>query len=260
MKLIDSHCHLDDFYNDGELEKVLTRASEANVKHFVAIGTSPQDFEINFSLAKNFSNIDYTVGVHPLFHGESVPNFETYLTANKTPVAIGEIGLDYHSLLADSRDEIVAAQKSLFVAQLSAAKKCGLPVALHSREAFADTLALVAESGISGDKILFHCYGYGVEEMRAINELGAYVSFSGTITYKNAHVLREALRIANKDRLLIETDCPYLAPVPHRGEVNEPSFLVHTARFIEEFFSNDCAGILDKIFDNTVQFFHLKIQ
>jgi TatD DNase family protein len=131
---------------------------------------------------------------------------------------------------------------------------------LHSREAFDDTFALVEESGMDGTKILLHCYGYGIEEMRIINEFGAYVSFSGTITYKNAQTLREALSIANKDRLLIETDCLYLAPVPHRGKRNEPSFLAHTARFIEEFFTGECGGILDKIFANTVRFFRLKIQ
>ncbi|MDR3274277.1 MAG: TatD family hydrolase [Puniceicoccales bacterium] len=260
MKLIDSHCHLDDFYNNGELEAVLARANGAMVEHLVVIGTSSRDLEINHRLAENFTSIDYTVGVHPLYHGDPIPDFGPYFTASKPPVAIGEIGLDYHSLPPDSRDEVIAAQKKLFVSQLQIAKKCDLPVALHSREAFDDTFALVEESGIDGDRILFHCYGYGTEEMRTINEFGAWVSFSGTITYKNSQALRGALSIVEKDRLLIETDCPYLAPVPYRGKKNEPSFLMHTARFIEEFFTDECGDILGKIFANTVRFFRLKIQ
>jgi TatD DNase family protein len=259
MKLIDSHCHLDNFYMGDELEAVLTRANDTFVEHFVAIGTSLQDLEINYQLTKKFDGIDYTVGIHPLYHGSPVPNLERYFSLDKPPVAIGEIGLDYHNLPVDSRDEVIAAQKKLFASQLEIARRCGLPVVLHSRDAFDDTVAMVKKFGIDGTKTLFHCYGYGAEEMRTIDKLGACVSFSGTITYKNAQTLREALRIIDKDRLLIETDCPFLAPVPHRGERNEPAFLIHTARFIENFFAND-GDILDRIFANTVRFFHLKTQ
>jgi TatD DNase family protein len=259
MKLIDSHCHLDDFHKDGELEAVLARANDAFVEHFVVIGTSPQDLEINYQLAKKFNGIDYTVGVHPLYHESSIPDLEHYFSLDKPPVAIGEIGLDYHNLPADSREMVIAAQKKLFAAQLEIAGRCALPVVLHSRDAFSDTLALVKEFGIGGTRTLFHCYGYGAEEMRAIDKFGAYVSFSGTITYKNAQVLRDALRVVDKDRLLIETDCPFLAPIPHRGERNEPALLIYTARFVESFFAGDCGDILDKIFANTVRFFHLKI-
>lgn len=259
MKLIDSHCHLDDFYKSGELEAVLVRAGDASVEHLVVIGTSPQDLEINYQLAKKFNGIDYTVGVHPLYHESPMPNLEYYFSLDKPPVAIGEIGLDYHNLPSDSRDAAIAAQKKLFAAQLEIASRCALPVVLHSRDAFADTLALAKEFGINGDKTLFHCYGYGVEEMRAIDKSGACVSFSGTITYKNAQALREALRAVDKDRLLIETDCPFLAPIPHRGKRNEPAFLIHTARFVESFFADDCGDILDKIFANTIRFFRLKI-
>ncbi|MDR1256052.1 MAG: TatD family hydrolase [Puniceicoccales bacterium] len=259
MRLIDSHCHLDSFAESGELSGILERAGDAGVKHFVAIGTSSRDFEANYQMAKKFPNIDYSIGVHPLYHGDPMPNFEHYLHLDKPPVAFGEIGLDYHSLPSDSSDAAIGAQKDLFISQLNAAKKYGLPVVLHSREAFADTFSIVSKSGIGGDRVLFHCYGYGAGEMAAINEFGAYVSFSGTVTYKNAHALREALAIANRDRLLMETDCPYLAPVPHRGKPNEPSFLAHTARFIEEFFSAEGGGVLEKIFANTARFFHLSI-
>jgi TatD DNase family protein len=250
---------LDDFHESGELEAVLARARGASVGHLVVIGTSPHDLEVNCQLAKNFSGIDYTVGVHPLHHESPVPNFEPYFKSDKPPVAIGEIGLDYHNLPANSEDVAIAAQRELFLAQLEIAKRCGLPVVLHSRDAFRDTLAMVKESGVSGDKVLFHCYGYGAEEMRTIGKFGAWVSFSGTVTYKNSQALREALRIVDRDRLLIETDCPFLAPVPHRGERNEPAFLIHTARFIENFFANG-EDILDEIFANTVRFFRLKVQ
>jgi TatD DNase family protein len=254
---------LDDFYANGELDGVLARAFDANVRNFVAIGTSPRDAHINSQLAKNYDNIYYAVGTHPLGSEESVPDFEHYFRSDKPPVAVGEIGLDYHSLAKISaknlRDSIVETQKELFAFQLGIAQKHNCPVVLHSREAFSDTCDAIVKSGVDWTQILFHCYGYGAEEMRVINELGAYVSFSGTITYKNAEPLHDALRIVNRDSLLIETDCPFLAPEPYRGKQNEPSFLVHTAEFVREFFTDDHELILDKIFTNTARFFRLNL-
>jgi TatD DNase family protein len=260
MRVIDSHCHLDDFYKNGELPGVLARAEEAGVRHFVAIGTSSRDADINHELADAQGNIDYTIGIHPLYHGDVIFDFEHYFNLHTKPVAIGEIGLDYHNLPEVSRDAIVAAQRKLFTGQLAIAKKCDCPVIVHSRDAFDDTFNGISEFGIGSDKVLFHCYGYGADEMRMINEFGAYVSFSGTVTYKNAKPLRDALCIANKDKLLIETDCPFLSPVPFRGKPNEPAFLAHTAKFIEDLLANDCAGILDRIFENTVRFFGLNVK
>jgi TatD DNase family protein len=260
MKLIDSHCHLDDFYANGELNNVLARAHVAHVENFVVIGTSAADAGINWQLAKNYGGIYYTIGTHPLCIGEEFSDFEQYFNSDNPPVAVGEIGLDYHSLVEDTRSDAIVAQKALFSSQLEIAERNDYPVVIHSREAFADTYQAIAESGINWSQVLFHCYGYGAEEMRVINELGAYVSFSGTVTYKNAKSLHDALRTANVDRLLIETDCPFLAPEPHRGKQNEPSFLQHTAKFIEEFFAGSCSSILDKIFANTVRFFSLDLK
>jgi TatD DNase family protein len=260
MKLIDSHCHLDDFHANGELSDVLVRAHDAGVEGFVAVGTSSRDADVNSQLAKNYVNIYYTVGTHPFCLQEEFSDFEHYFHLDKSPVAVGEIGLDYHHFTKNAWDEAAEAQKELFASQLAVAKKNNYPVVIHSREAFADTRSIIAESGMNWSQVLFHCYGYGAKEMSIINELGAYVSFSGTVTYKNAKSLHDALRVVNRDRLLIETDCPFLAPEPHRGKRNEPSFLVHTAKFIEEFFRNDDAFILDKIIANTIRFFRLNSQ
>jgi len=173
MKLIHSHCHFDDFHKTGEVEAVLMRASDAMVEHFVAIGTSLRDLEINHHLAKHFSNIDYAVGVHTLYHDNPIPDFGPDFGVGKLLVAIGEIGLDYHSLPPDSSDKVMAPMKRMFVSQLPIAKEHDLLVGLPSRDAFDDTTAFVEESGMDGTKMLFHCYECRIEEMRIINEFGA---------------------------------------------------------------------------------------
>lgn len=259
MKLIDSHCHLKDFIEAGEIDGILARASDAGVKHLVVIGTNTEDWNINASLARDYENIDYTVGIHPIYAiNNCCLDFENFILSKNPPKAIGEIGLDYHFLSNDkNQDEVIFWQKQMFCKQLEIAKKYDLPVAIHSRDAFEDTFNLLISSEIQSDKILFHCYGYSEKEMLLINEFGAYVSFSGIVTYKNASSLRKALKIANKDKLLIETDCPCIAPVPFRGKQNEPAFIFATAEFVADFLKN--AHIIDNIFENTICFFDLKI-
>lgn len=256
--IIDSHCHLDGFFKSGQLDDVLSRAADVGVCHFVTIGTNSEECLINADLAKKFDQIDYTIGIHPLNVDAIKPDFEQFFLNKNMPCAIGEIGLDYHYLPdSDDRIEIIEKQKDIFREQLECAKLHDLPVTIHSRDAFDDTFEILVNSGIKGNEILFHCFSYSPREMEILMNFGTYVSFAGNVTYKNASSIREALKLANKDRVLLETDCPYLAPIPFRGKPNEPAFIQKTAEFISDFLGDD--KFIDRAFENTVRFFELRL-
>jgi TatD DNase family protein len=232
VKLIDSHCHLDDKQFDPDRAEVVARAREAGVERMMAIGTGdgPPDLEAALRLARQHDFIYATVGVHPHDAAKATP--ETFaaleaLSRESKVLAIGEIGLDYHYDFSP-RD----VQHDVFVAQLKLAATAGKPVVIHTREAWEDTLALLREHA-SGAGII-HCFSGGPEEARQALDLGFYLSFGGVVTFPKAEALRDAARMAPEDRLLVETDAPYLAPVPKRGKRNEPAFMVETARRLGE--------------------------
>jgi TatD DNase family protein len=232
VKLIDSHCHLDDKQFDPDRAEVIARAREAGVERMMAIGTGdgPPDLEAAVRLARQHDFIYATVGVHPHDAAKATP--ETFaalgaLARESKVLAIGEIGLDYHY---DFSPRVV--QHEVFVEQLKLAATAGKPVVIHTREAWEDTLALLREHA-SGAGII-HCFSGGPEEARQALDLGFYLSFGGVVTFPKAEALRDAARIAPEDRLLVETDAPYLAPVPKRGKRNEPAFMVETARRLGE--------------------------
>ena len=232
MKLIDSHCHLDDKQFDPDREEVIKRARQAGVAHMMAIGTGngPPDLEAALRLAGQHAFIYATVGVHPNDASKATP--ETLaameeLAAEAKVLAIGEIGLDYHYDFSP-RD----VQRDLFVAQLKLAGRAGKPIVIHTREAWDDTLRTLREHWSGGG--IMHCFSGGPAEARQAMDLGFYLSFGGVITFPKADRLREAARLAPADRLLVETDAPYLAPVPKRGKRNEPAFLVETVRRLAE--------------------------
>ncbi len=232
MKLTDSHCHLDDKQFDPDREQVIERALEAGVERMMAIGTGggPPDLEAGIRLARQHAFIYATVGVHPHDAAKATP--ETFaametLAAEEKVLALGEIGLDYHYDFSP-RD----VQRDVFVAQLKLAAKAGKPIVIHTREAWDDTLLLLREHWPGGG--IMHCFSGGPAEARQVLDLGFYLSFGGVLTFPKAEALREAARLAPEDRLLLETDAPYLAPVPKRGKRNEPAFIVETARRLAE--------------------------
>jgi len=232
MKLIDSHCHLDDKQFDPDRAEVFARARESGVERMMAIGTGngPPDLEAALRLARQHDFIYATVGVHP--HDASKATPETFaaleaLAAETKVLAIGEIGLDYHYDFSP-RD----VQRDVFIQQLKLAGMAGKPIVIHTREAWDDTLLVLREHW-SGTGIV-HCFSGGAEEARQALDLGFYLSFGGVLTFPKAEVLREAARMVPEDRLLVETDAPYLAPVPKRGKRNEPAFVVETARRLAE--------------------------
>lgn len=229
--LIDSHCHLDSPQFDADREAVIERALAAGVETMVAIGTGdgPPDLEAGIRLADRYAPFFATVGVHP--HEASKATPETYkhlaeLLRHPRVVALGEIGLDYH--YDHSPREV---QRDVFAEQMRVARDARKPIVIHTREAWEDTLALIeqhwAPSGLPG---IMHCFSGGPTEAERSLALGFYLSFGGIVTFPKALEVQEAARRAPAGRILVETDAPYLAPVPRRGKRNEPAFVVDTAR------------------------------
>jgi TatD DNase family protein len=196
----------------------------------IGTGSGPPDLEAALRLARQHGFIYATVGVHP--HDASKATPETFaameaLAAESKVLAIGEIGLDYHYDFSPR-----GVQRNVFIEQLKLAGRAGKPIVIHTREAWDDTLLVLREHW-SGSGII-HCFSGGSAEARQALDLGFYLSFGGVLTFPKADALREAARLAPEDRLLIETDAPYLAPVPQRGKRNEPAFMVETARRLAE--------------------------
>ncbi len=228
MKLVDSHCHLDDRQFDEDREAAIERARAAGVETMMAIGTGsgPPDLEAAVRLAERYPFFQATVGVHP--HDAAKATEETFarlaeLAHHPKVRAIGEIGLDYHYDFSP-REE----QRAVFERQLALAAESGKPVVIHTREAWDDTLEILRAAG--QETGIFHCFTGGPAEARQALDLGFHLAFGGVLTFPRAEEVREAARLVPGDRLLLETDCPYLAPVPMRGKRNEPAFLVETAR------------------------------
>jgi len=230
MTVIDSHCHLDDKQFSDDREETIARARAAGVEGMLAIGSGdgPPDLEAAIRLADRYPFISATVGVHP--HDASKATPETLqslrrLAAHPKVVAVGELGLDYHYDFSP-RD----AQRLVFAAQLAIAREASLPVVIHTREAWDDTLALLREHW-DGPGVL-HCFTGGPKQARQALDLGFHLAFGGVITFPKAESTRESARLTPLDRLLVETDCPYLAPVPHRGQRNEPAFILETVKYL----------------------------
>jgi len=235
MSLIDSHCHLDDAQFEADRQAVMERALAAGVTGMLAIGTGdgPPDLEAGIRLAETHDYVWATVGVHP--HDARKAEAGTWrrleqLLPRPKVVAVGEIGLDYH-YDNSPRDQ----QRAAFIEQMRIAGAARKPIVIHTREAWEDTWRLVEEHwaplGLGG---IMHCFSGGPEEARRALDMGFYLAFGGVVTYPKADRVREAARLTPLDRLLVETDAPYLAPVPMRGKRNEPAFVVHTAHRLAE--------------------------
>ncbi len=265
MEFIDSHCHLQGFERKGELKAVLQRAKAVGVQHCITVGTSPEDWVGYRELhAAHPELIAYTVGLHPCYVDEhweaAVTQLSTFFMPPHAPVALGEIGLDYFHLPKEPirAGEIILAQEAAFREQLLIASQLEGPVIIHSRDCFYETLQLIDASGIDWARIVFHCFTYGPDAMSQLNERGGRASFTGIVTYKSAAAIREALRMQGVDRLMLETDCPYLSPEPHRGKTNEPAFLPEIAKVCARVLGIDPDELAIQTSRNTRQFFNLE--
>ncbi len=226
--LIDSHCHLDFEALSADLDGVMARAAAASVVGMVTISTRVENFSTYAELAERYENVWCSVGTHPHSAHEELhieADDLVRLSAHPRCVAIGEAGLDYFYDNAP-RD----AQATGLRRHIAAARITGLPLVIHSRQADNDMAAILEdEAGQGAFPFVLHCFTAGMDLAQRALALGGYVSFSGIITFKNAEEIREVARIVPDDRYLVETDAPYLAPIPHRGQSNEPSFVRHTA-------------------------------
>lgn len=232
--LIDSHCHLD-YFEDGEIEDIVARAREAGVDRLVTIGTRVRQAEAVKALTERFPDVWGTVGVHPHNAGEEdgMPTVEEIAALAEHPkvIGIGEAGLDYFYDKAPRE-----AQQEGFRRHIRAARLTGLPLAIHARQADDDILAILREEREAGGAydFLLHCFSSGPELARQAVAMGGYVSFSGILTFPKSPEIRAIAAELPADRILVETDSPYLAPVPLRGKRCEPAHVAHTAKVLAE--------------------------
>lgn len=258
MNLIDTHCHLDYFLPN--IEDVLHRAKNAFVSQFISCGTEAKDWPKIRLLAEKFQNVHYTVGIHP---SNVSPNWEKdlailsdFFSQTPKPIAVGEIGLDYH-FLAENAQETISLQKEVFRQQLHIANQNNCPVIVHSREAFGDCVKIIEESRCDWTKIVIHCFSESADDIKFLNDRGGRGSFTGIVTYKNAEKVRAAMLKQGLEKLMLETDSPYLAPVPFRSQQNEPAFLRETAIFSAKFFGIPEQELCRITTQNATEFFNL---
>jgi TatD DNase family protein len=230
---IDSHCHINFPEIAGRLPEVIAKMAENQVTHALCVCVDLAEFPQVLSLAEQYPNIYASVGVHPDYEITREPSTEELvrLSAHPKVVAIGETGLDYYRLQGD-----LEWQRERFRTHIRASRSSGKPLIIHTRSASADTIRIMQEEGAGTDKGgaggVMHCFTESLEVAEAAMAMGFYISFSGIVTFKSAKELQAVARAVPLERMLIETDSPYLAPVPHRGKTNEPGFVKHVAEFL----------------------------
>ena len=228
---IDSHCHINFPELSKNIDGVLSNMKEKSITHALCVSVTLDNFESVLKLANEHKNIFASVGVHPDYEDITEPDIKTLtsLAKNDKVVAIGETGLDYFRLTGE-----LLWQKERFRTHIRAAVESKLPLIIHTRNAREDTIQIMKEENASSAKGVMHCFTETYEMAKQAIDQDFYISFSGIITFKNAESLRETVKKIPLDRMLIETDSPYLAPVPNRGKLNEPSNVVYVAEKIAE--------------------------
>lgn len=231
ISFVDSHCHVDFPELSEDFPDIASRMTHNSVKAALCVSVNLPDWDRLIAMVDRESSLWASVGVHPDYEDEIEPTMSDLMSRSTHPkvVAIGETGLDYYRLKGD-----LEWQRQRFRTHIQAAKKVGLPLIIHTREARADTIRILREEGAEQVGGVMHCFTETWEMAQASMELGFMISFSGIVTFKNAKELQETAAKVPLDRLLIETDSPYLAPVPHRGKRNDPSYVVHVAQKIAE--------------------------
>ncbi len=254
--LIDSHCHIDDARYDADREVMIQRAKDAGIEHFVTIGCDLETSRAAVALAQHYPFISATVGVHPhevkRIEGGWYDELRALAKSNGV-VAYGEIGLDYH--YDHSPREV---QRARFREQVRLARELKLPIVLHTREAQEDTIAILKEEKAGEVGGVFHCFSGDAWLAKDALDLGFYLSFSGVITFQNATMLRDIVKTVPLDRILIETDAPYLTPAPHRGKRNEPAYVRHVAEKLADLHGLSVQEVEDVTTQNTKRLFRIK--
>lgn len=250
---IDSHCHLsiDDYEN---IDKVIKDAYDNNVKYLVVSGYDKKSIKEVIEISKKYENVYLTLGFHPseadITTDNDLEELNKIILSTDKVVGIGEIGLDYY-WVKENKDK----QKELFKKQIALAKELNLPIVVHSREAFQDTYDILKETKHRG---VIHCFSGNKENAKMYSSLGYYFGIGGVLTFKNSN-LKETVKEIPLDRILYETDSPYLAPTPHRGEQNEPKYIPLIAEELSKILEKTSEEINEKILKNTVEIFNIKI-
>jgi TatD DNase family protein len=256
MRLFDTHAHLHfpDYAED--LDAVLERARAAGVRGMVSIGTDRDTNRATVDLARRLPDVWATVGIHPHDAAEATEadfeEMERLAGEEAKVVGFGEMGLDFFRNLSPPD-----VQREVFRRQIDIARRARKPVVIHCRDAHAETLAILTEEGAGAIGGVMHCFSGDVEVARRCLALGLYISLAGPVTYKNARALPDVARFVPEDRLVVETDCPYLPPVPHRGKRNEPAYVALTAALIAELRSADAEALGDALTANAAKLFRI---
>ena len=252
MKLIDSHAHLmDEMYNEDR-EQIINRCIENEIINLINIGYSKETSEEAIEIANQYDWIFATIGMHPDECNDVADlSFIKEFAKDKKVVAIGEIGLDYHYETTNKEN-----QKKYFIEQIKIANELKLPVVIHSRDADMDMLKILKENKIENNFVM-HCFSSNLEIAKEIIKLNGYISLSGTVTFKNAKNIVEVAKFVPEDKLLIETDCPYLSPEPYRGQRNEPAYIVETAKKIAELREISLENLSKITIQNTKKFYNI---
>jgi TatD DNase family protein len=259
MQLVDTHVHINFERFQSDLEAVRQRWQEAGVVRLVHSCVTPEEFDSIQALANQFEELSFAVGLHPLeahqWHGDTARQIETLARRDPRVVAIGEMGLDFYKAANQQQ------QKEVFEAQLKIARELDKPVIIHCREAAAELAELLRQftkerGSIAG---VMHCWSGTPEETQWFLDLGFYISFSGIVTFKKADDIQESARLVPGDRLLVETDCPFLAPVPRRGKRNEPAFVRYVAEAIAQLRGVDLDELARQTTQNAARLFRLSL-
>jgi len=249
MNIIDSHCHINFPELVSDIDGVMERMAENHVSNALCVSVNLEKFPEVLSLAERYENIYASVGVHPDTQSGEDPTVERLVSLSAHPkvVAIGETGLDYFRTEGDT-----TWQRDRFRAHIQAAREVNKPLIIHTREAGDDTLGSLREEGEGLVRGVMHCFTETLEFARASIDLGFFISFSGIITFKNAQEIRDVAKVVPLESILIETDSPYLAPVPNRGKTNEPSYV----RYVLEEVARVKELPIDVVAQATTQNFH----
>ena len=253
--LIDTHAHLDfpELYN--RLDEVLKYALENGVKRIVTISTNLNKIDKIIEISKNYKEVFHTVGVHPneVLKDKNNSNYEMILNLSKNEkcVGIGECGLDYH-YRNDSKEE----QKAAFITQINVSRATNLPLIIHARDADKDMINILENEYKNGPfKAILHCFSSGKDLALCGINLGFYISFSGIVTFKSAKLIQEIATLIPDDKILVETDAPYLSPTPLRGSVNEPKNCSITAKYLADIRKCEFSSFIDQLYMNSFKIF-----
>ncbi|MDD5134103.1 MAG: TatD family hydrolase [Phycisphaerae bacterium] len=256
MKLIDSHAHLTFDEIANSLDDILHRSIGAGVTGWLTIGTDTEHNKKVVSIIDMYENLYGAVGIHPHYASKTTEadiELVKELAKNKKIVAIGETGLDFHYDFSKQNDQI-----NLFEKLLQIAADCSLPVIIHSRDAFDKTMEIIDNFGSKLPKIVFHCWGGTAEQTQIVLDRGFYISFTGVVTFKNAAQTRESAKIVPLERMMLETDCPYMSPEPIRKQkINTPALMIYTAQKIAELKNMPLEKFAHQVTKTTEKFFNL---